>query len=237
MRNKKFNIILLIFFFTTFILVSCKTAKTPTTQEELNSKGNNSTTSQSIDTKEQAKSEPPATKPAPKEVKKEVPKPAPKKVPVKKQTSDNSVLAGFSTTLLDSDKDRVDNIITASQKINGYVLNSGEVFSFNNVVGKRDVDTGYKNSKILVNGQRSEGVGGGICQLSSTIYNAAKKLGLEIIERHSHSGEVHYVQRGQDAAVSYGYKDLKFKNNKSYPIKFATSIKNGKVYVSIFKAK
>lgn len=233
MRKKQFNIILLNLFFTTFILISCKTTKTPTTQEELNSKGNNSTTSQSIDTKQQVKSEPPATKPAPKEI----PKLAPRKAPVKKQTSDNSVLAGFSTTLLDSDKDRVDNIITASQKINGYVLNPGEVFSFNNVVGKRDVDTGYKNSKILVNGQRSEGVGGGICQLSSTIYNAAKKLGLEIIERHSHSGEVHYVQRGQDAAVSYGYKDLKFKNTKNYPIKFATSIKNGKVYVSIFKAK
>ncbi|MBI6872112.1 VanW family protein [Clostridium aciditolerans] len=184
----------------------------------------------------------PESKPAPEP--KPVPKPAPKPTPKsdpkpeqpRSQNSENKVLATFSTTILDSDENRVNNIRLASQKINGFVLKPGETFSFNKIVGKRDYNKGYKKAKVLVNGESNEGVGGGICQLSSTIYNAALKSGMQIIERHTHSGEVGYIPRGQDAAVSYGYKDLKFKNLNSYPVKFIVNIKNGKVYVSTIKS-
>lgn len=162
-------------------------------------------------------------------------KPTPKQEPAKKQTDENKVLASFNTEILDSDPSRVNNIRLASKKINGVILKPGEIFSFNDIVGKRESKTGYKSAKILVNGESSEDVGGGICQLSSTIYNTALKLGMEITERHAHSGDVCYVPKGKDAAVSYGYKDLKFKNTKDYPIKFIVSVRNGKVYVSMLK--
>lgn len=176
----------------------------------------------------------PEAKPTPEP--KATPKPAPKPEQPKSQNNENKMLASFSTTILDSDENRVNNIRLASQKINGFVLKPGETFSFNKIVGKRDYNKGYKKAKVLVNGESNEGVGGGICQLSSTIYNAALKSGMQIIERHTHSGEVGYIPRGQDAAVSYGYKDLKFKNLNNYPVKFIVSIKNGKVYVSTIKS-
>ncbi|WP_411681415.1 VanW family protein [Clostridium thailandense] len=165
----------------------------------------------------------------------QVQKPAPKKEPIKKQTNENKILASFNTNILDSDPNRVNNIRLAAKKINSFTLKPGEIFSFNEVVGKRETKTGYKSAKILVNGETSEDVGGGICQLSSTIYNTALKLNMEIIERHEHSGDVSYIPDGKDAAVSYGYKDLKFKNNKDYSVKFLVSVKSGKVYVSILK--
>lgn len=178
----------------------------------------------------------PEPKPAPEPKPTPEPKPAPKPEQPRRQESENKVLTTFSTTILDSDENRVNNIRLASQKINGFVLKPGETFSFNKIVGKRDYSKGYKKAKVLVNGESNEGVGGGICQLSSTVYNAALKSGMQIIERHTHSGEVGYIPRGQDAAVSYGYKDLKFKNVNNYPVKFIVSIKNGKVYVSTIKS-
>ncbi len=158
-----------------------------------------------------------------------------KQEPIRKQTNENKILASFNTNILDSDSNRVNNIRLAARKINGFILKPGEIFSFNEVVGKRENKTGYKSAKVLVNGETSEDVGGGICQLSSTIYNTALKLNMEIIERHEHSGDVSYIPDGKDAAVSYGYKDLKFKNNKDYSVKFLVSVKSGKVYVSILK--
>lgn len=165
----------------------------------------------------------------------QVQKPAPKQESVRKETNENKILASFNTNILDSDPDRVNNIRLASRKINGFILKPGSIFSFNEVVGRREAKTGYKTAKVLVNGEASEDVGGGICQLSSTIYNTALKLNMEIIERHEHSGDVSYIPDGKDAAVSYGYKDLKFKNNKDYSVKLLVSVKNGKVYVSMLK--
>lgn len=162
-------------------------------------------------------------------------KSVPKQESVKKQTVENKVLASFNTEILDSDPNRVNNIRLASKKINGFILKPGETFSFNEVVGKRESKAGYKSAKVLVNGESSEDVGGGICQLSSTIYNSALKLGMEITERHAHSGDVCYVPKGKDAAVSYGYKDLKVKNTKDYSVKFVVSVRNGRVYVSMLK--
>lgn len=240
MRNNKFNTILLTLFFLVS-LSGCKNNQSVTPQGQLENKNNTSIreSKQQAQTKTEPPSsqQPPAPKTEPKEAPKEAPKPAPKKESPKKITEESRVLASFNTIILDSESNRVSNIRLAAQKINGYILKPGETFSFNEVVGKRNYENGYKKSRILVNGKGDEGVGGGICQLSSTLYNAAEKSGLEIIERHSHSGEVSYVPRGRDAAVSYGYKDLKFKNINSYPVKLSVSVKNGKVYASISKVK
>lgn len=155
--------------------------------------------------------------------------------PTKKATTKNKVIATFSTKLLDRHKNRLNNIKRASTKLNNYILKPGQIFSFNGIVGKRVAEKGYKNAKILVDGEQEEAIGGGICQLSSTIYNAAKKLNLKIIERHTHSGEIHYLPIGQDASVNYKNKDLKFVNNKSYSIKLKIKIRKGLLTVSIIQ--
>jgi len=120
-------------------------------------------------------------------------------------------IAGFETTLLDKDPDRVNNITIAASEISGFKVESGEVFSFNTVVGKRSLEDGYEKAKII-------------------------KSGLEIMERHSHSKDVHYVSRENDAAVSYGTMDFKFRNSKDYPVIIEAGITGGKVFVTIFKA-
>lgn len=146
------------------------------------------------------------------------------------------ILGSYESTLLDTDKNRVKNIRLATKEISGYTVQPGEVFSFNGTVGKRVAEKGYKKAKIIVRKKRKEGIGGGICQVSSTLYNAVEQAGLEIVEKHSHSKDVHYVPKGRDATVVYGSLDFKFKNTKSYPVKIAASVGDGKVYVSILKA-
>lgn len=157
--------------------------------------------------------------------------PAPTEVPK------DTVLGSFQTVLLNKDKERVDNIRLAASKINGYKILPGKTFSFNNVVGKRTTENGFKVASIIINGEYEEGLGGGVCQLSSTLYNAADKAGLKIVERHPHTKQVAYVPLGRDAAISYGHMDLKFKNTKDFLIVIKAQVKNGKVYTSISKAE
>lgn len=159
--------------------------------------------------------------------------PIPKTV---KKKNKKTKIGSYSTILLDKDPDRINNISIAANEIDGYIVQPNEVFSFNAVVGKRKAEKGYEKARILVKGKGKKGIGGGICQLSSTLYNAVDKAGLKVIERHSHSKDVHYVPKGRDAAVSYKSQDFKFRNTKSYPIKIKASIDNKKVYVSIYKA-
>ncbi|MCX7842042.1 MAG: VanW family protein [Clostridia bacterium] len=131
-------------------------------------------------------------------------------------------IGSFTTPLLDRQEARINNIELASEKINYKVLAPGEEFSFNGVVGKRTVSKGYEEAPIIIRAEdgykKGFGVGGGICQLASTIYSCAVKSGLEITEHHMHSKDVGYIPRGQDAAVSYGTVDLKFKNSRSFPV-------------------
>jgi vancomycin resistance protein YoaR len=148
-------------------------------------------------------------------------------------TSNSATIGSYATTLLDKDPDRINNIEIAIDEINGYTLQPGEVFSFNAIVGKRKAEKGYEKAKIIVNGKSKEGLGGGICQLSSTLYNAVRKADLEILERHSHSKPVPYVLKGQDAAVNYGTEDFKFRNSNDYPITIYVKLAGGKVYASI----
>lgn len=123
------------------------------------------------------------------------------------------VISEFTTTFNNTLVNRTSNIHTAVKALQCYLVAPGEVFSFNDAVGPRTADTGYKEAKIIVANDFVYGIGGGVCQVSTTLYNTVVRAGLEIVERSSHSLVIPYVKPGFDAAVSYGYKDLKFRNN------------------------
>lgn len=142
---------------------------------------------------------------------------------------------GYFTTLYDiSNKNRTTNLELAASKINGFVLAPGDEFSYNSIVGARTISDGYKEAAIYSDGKVVDGLGGGICQVSSTLYNAAILANLNITERHNHMFLTSYVPAGRDATVVYGVKDLKFVNNRSFPIKIDFKVRNGVAYCSIY---
>lgn len=130
----------------------------------------------------------------------------------------DKVLGDFSTDYSSSIKNRKENIKIASEKFNNMKLNPDDEISFNDIVGEISEATGFKNATVIVGGEYENGIGGGICQVSTTLYNSLILSDLEIVERHNHSRPIHYVDLGTDAAVARGYKDLKFKNNTNNPI-------------------
>ena len=141
--------------------------------------------------------------------------------------------ASLTTDYNEQVKNRTINLEIATRTINGIVLQPGDVFSFNETIGRTTRAKGYRSAKIFVKGKEEEGMGGGICQVSSTLYNAADFAGLEIVERHPHSKKVGYVKEGRDAATSYGGVDLKFKNTLPHPVKIVATAKEGKLTISI----
>lgn len=147
------------------------------------------------------------------------------------------MLATFSTRYDASNVDRSTNLKIAVQKINDKVIMPGEVFSYNQTLGNRTSAAGYKNAKIYEAGQVVDGIGGGICQVSSTLYNAVLLSNLEIVERSNHQFTTSYVPAGRDATVVYGQTDFKFKNPRSYAVKIKASISNGIATVSIYGVK
>ena len=142
-------------------------------------------------------------------------------------------VSSFPTKYDASNTNRSGNLKIAADKINGTVLMPGQEFSFNEVVGKRTIEDGYRNAKIYENGQVVDGLAGGICQISSTLYNAVLLANLEITERRNHSFTTSYVPAGRDATVVYGVQDFKFKNSRKYPIKIGASVGNGIVEFKI----
>ena len=147
------------------------------------------------------------------------------------------LLGSFSTRYNEKNKDRSNNLNLAAKKIDGIVLSPGEEFSYNKVVGERTIDAGYKESKIYSNGKVVDGLGGGICQISSTLYNAVVFANLKVTERHNHQFITSYVDTGRDATVAYGSKDLKFINNRSYPVKINITVSSGIAKVEIYGIK
>ena len=129
---------------------------------------------------------------------------------------------------------RVNNLQLATKKINGKVLAPGEEFSFNEVVGKRTIEAGYTDAKIFLNGEVVDGTGGGICQISTTLYNAVLLANLEITDRRNHNYTTSYVKAGKDATVVYGAIDFKFKNTRNYPIKIEGTVSGGVVRFTIY---
>lgn len=146
-------------------------------------------------------------------------------------------LATYSTTYASSNYNRSTNISLASKSINGYVLMPGESFSYNTIVGQRTPARGYKEAGVYVNGEVSTDYGGGICQVSSTLYNSVLLTNLEIVQRTNHTFEPSYVPAGQDATVSWKSPDFIFKNNRNYPIKIVASAGGGKIQVDIIGLK
>ncbi len=143
------------------------------------------------------------------------------------------VLASFSTRYDASNTNRSTNIELATEAINGKVLLPGETFSFNGTVGPRTKAKGYLLAGAYSAGELVESYGGGICQVSSTMYDAVLYANLEIVERYNHSSVVSYVNAGLDATVSYGSKDFKFKNSREYAIKINAEAKNGILTIEI----
>lgn len=138
------------------------------------------------------------------------------------------------TTIYDAGVyNRAHNVALAAKTINGTILLPGETFSYNGKLGNTNAAKGYKQATAYVGGKVVPSYGGGICQVSSTLYNAVLYANLEIVERYNHSYAVSYVPAGRDATVAYGGKDFKFKNTRSYPIKIVASAKNGVVSISI----
>ena len=147
------------------------------------------------------------------------------------------LLSTYSTKYAVSNKNRTTNLILAANKINGTVIMPGETFSYNKVVGERTIAAGYKEAPIYVNGEVVDGLGGGICQITSTLYNAVVYANLEIVERSNHQFVPSYVTASRDATVVYGSIDFKFKNNRDYPIKLVCSVSNGVASFQIFGLK
>lgn len=146
-------------------------------------------------------------------------------------------LATFTTRYDASDKDRTANLIIACRKINGKVVLADETFSYNKALGARTAQAGYKNAKVYENGEVVDGIGGGICQISSTLYNSVLMSNLKIVERRNHQFVTSYVPAGRDATVVYGMTDFKFKNTRKYPIRIIASAQNGIATVSIYGIK
>lgn len=147
------------------------------------------------------------------------------------------LLSDFSTKYAASNRNRTTNLILAANKINGTVLMPGETFSYNKIVGARTIQAGYKEAPIYVEGKVENGLGGGICQITTTLYNAVLYANLEVLERSNHQFVPSYAGASRDATVVYGAIDFKFKNNREYPIKITCSVSNGIANFKIFGLK
>lgn len=147
------------------------------------------------------------------------------------------IIATYDTTFSSSNVNRSTNIKLATARYNGKVLMPGESISFNSTVGKRTPTRGYKEAAVFVNGGTSTDYGGGICQLSSTLYNAALRANLEIVDRSNHAFAVGYVPIGTDATVSWGSPDFVFKNTRSYPIKIEATASDRVLRIKIHGLK
>jgi vancomycin resistance protein VanW len=149
----------------------------------------------------------------------------------------NRELGIYYTSLENKEENTIYNIRLASEVINGILVKPQEIFSFNKYVGPAEKADGYKESTIIANGVFVNGYGGGICQVSSTLYNAVLLANLPIVERYNHSvyGEAtEYVPLGQDAAIFYGFKDLRFKNNSDHAIVIFSKVFIDTLQVNIF---
>ena len=147
------------------------------------------------------------------------------------------LLGSFSTNYATSNTDRTTNLRLASNKIDGKVIMPGDEFSYNRVVGKRTIAAGYKEAAIYQDGQVTNGLGGGICQISTTLYNAAIEANMEITSRRNHMFVPSYSDAGKDATVVWGSTDFKFKNTREYPIKIESSVSGGVAKINIYGLK
>jgi len=131
------------------------------------------------------------------------------------------------------DEPRRRNVIRAAERINNFTLFPGDVFSAGQIIAANVPNSGYEPSIVLVDGEPVEGIGGGVCQVVTTLYNAVLLAELEVIQRHNHSAMVSYVDAGFDATVAGNYYDLKFKNNTDRPLLITSYVRNNRLYARI----
>jgi len=143
-------------------------------------------------------------------------------------------LGSCSTPLGGSSPERVRNLALAASRIEGTVLLPGEPFSFNETVGERTAEAGYGYAPTLLYGERVPLLGGGICQLAGTLYNAVLLSDLDVLERHRHSTPVDYTPLGQDATISWGAQDVVFRNTLENPIRIEAGVEGNQVIVRVF---
>lgn len=143
-------------------------------------------------------------------------------------------LGTFSTKLGESTENRIKNLTVASNSINNVIVMPNETFSMNEVLGDISYDKGYVDAPVIINGVTTKDIAGGVCQISSTLYNAVLNAELTIVERKNHSSMVKYVPAGLDATLVNGVIDFKFKNNTDVPVVIVSSVANGNVTVSIY---
>ena len=148
-----------------------------------------------------------------------------------------SILGSFTTYFDGSNTSRAHNIHLASQKIHQTFIPAGGIFSFNQVVGERTAEAGYDDAPVFMGGRLVPGIGGGICQVSSTLFNTALLSGMDIVERDTHFAPVSYIPVGLDATVAWGYIDFQFKNPYSHPIYVIAEEGAGYVTITILGAK
>lgn len=166
-----------------------------------------------------------------------------KVIPASKTISDlelelfSDLLGTYSTKYTASNYNRSHNVALAASRFNGYIMMPGEVFSYNDVVGDRTVAAGFKSAGVYTANGVENGIGGGICQVSSTLYNAVLYANLEIVSRTNHSYTVSYAPKGQDATVSMGSIDFKFRNSADAPIMIKTYVGGGTCTVSVYGKK
>lgn len=147
------------------------------------------------------------------------------------------LVSSFSTNYYANNFSRTKNLQLASNKINETVISPGEVFSYNKIVGERTIAKGYQEAPGYISGRVEDTLGGGICQISSTLYNTVLYANLEIIERKNHMFLTSYTTAGRDATVVYGAIDFKFKNTRKYPIMIKSFVSNGVAKMEIYGIK
>jgi len=151
------------------------------------------------------------------------------------KTSEEEI-SSFSTAIKDNEQGRLTNISLTCSALNNTIVKKGETFSFNNVVGKPTVQRGYQEASIIIDHKTERGIGGGNCQVSSTLYNAVLNIpNLAIIERHEHGKDVTYVPEGKDAAVSFGSLDFKFRNDTQNVIKIEAASNNQTITIRLIQ--
>ncbi len=146
----------------------------------------------------------------------------------------DTLLSSYTTSFNAGKRDRTHNLKLAAEQIDGVILKPGDVFSYNDTVGPRVHERGYRDATIFVKGRQEPGLGGGICQVSSTLYNAVLLAGLKVRERSPHSRTVPYVVPGRDATVAYGIRDFRFENSNSSAICLITKMSSSKLTVDIY---
>jgi vancomycin resistance protein YoaR len=144
-----------------------------------------------------------------------------------------AVVARFTTRFTSGVVGRSKNIELSAQAINNVIVGTGDIFSFNATVGPSDAAHGYQKAKEIVNKQLVDGVGGGICQTSSTLFNAVDQIGVSYVEKHHHSLSVGYVPAGRDATVSYGGPDFQFQNTTGVPFLLKAIYGKGTITVEV----